>query len=402
MSTRGAALPDFEATAWSWVAHLRGGGTTPWAQWRREGAEHPGRRANADAVAPYGVPLPGAAQLELVRLLAERWSPGPGFAHLADTVFAVSGPGRGLPELPLTGAPVAPSSGPRPVDPVDVPRSELVRVATGVIVSLVLGIDPDTWSGGDSGRRRPWRKSVKVAGPPLTVDALRKQLRRDGCDDAGNLEGAVVVALPVDLMVAEVWGQRVLEGADLRWGRFWAKWHRDDELPVFADVAALCDRWCERLGGDRVTVVVAPSPQRAAQLVSQALTCDVDPAAISLPLHSTGAVEVLRGVNTALGVATDDEGRRRAGRVLRHLLLEGDGHAHAAVPAPPAQLHDWATEMAREAMARIAESGCTVVGDLEDHLPRDPATLGEAPDEGDVLDAALAACARAARPAVQP
>ena len=49
----------------TWVAHLRSGGTTPWAQWLRSpgpGAEH---RAEHDG------PVPGAAQLELVRRLAE-------------------------------------------------------------------------------------------------------------------------------------------------------------------------------------------------------------------------------------------------------------------------------------------------------------------------------------------
>jgi hypothetical protein len=53
---------DFHAAAWSWVAHLRAGGSTPWAHWVT---------ARHEPASP-GALLPGAAELELVRRLNRR------------------------------------------------------------------------------------------------------------------------------------------------------------------------------------------------------------------------------------------------------------------------------------------------------------------------------------------
>ena len=398
------ALDDFDAVAWSWVHHLRRAGTTTWHDWCIRAAEE-GVRGDAPA---YGVPLPGAAQLELLRLLAVRaeHSVGPGtdadFAALADTVMAVSGPGRGLPELPLPGAPVAARSGPRPVPLDDLPRAELARVASGVLVSLLLrhdGVAPVR----ERGVRRPWRRAVKITGAPQTVDSLRAQLREREYDDAGPLEAAVVVVLPIDVMAAEVWANRVLRGAELKWGRFWARWHAEDQLPVYADPASLVAKWADRLGEDKVRVVVAPSSARAAQLLDQVLDVDLDHQLVGHLDLDIASVEVVRGVNAALGVATDTEGRAEARRTLRRLLAM-ETHAQgrppsgsAVVPAPPAQLRPWLQDMAQECQARLAESGCVIVGDIADHQPRSPEGLHEGPDDAAVLDAAITACLAVAR-----
>ena len=82
-----AAAP--RAIAWSWVEHLRSGGTTPWAEWVREPA--------APADVPRG-PLPGAAQLELVRRLA----------------LAYDGLPRGLPREAFSALADRPCAGPAP------------------------------------------------------------------------------------------------------------------------------------------------------------------------------------------------------------------------------------------------------------------------------------------------
>ena len=403
------AVPDtplehFDSVAWSWVHHLRAAGTTTWQGWCAHAAAG---GVTGDAPA-YGVPLPGAAQLELLRLLAVRaeHSVGPGtdadFAALADTVMAVSGPGRGLPELPLPGAPLAARSGPRPVPLDDLPPAELVRVASGVLVSLLLrhdGVAPVR----NPGVRRAWRRAVKVTGAPQTVDSLRGQLRERGYDDAGPLEAAVVVVLPIDVMAVEVWANKVLRGAEVKWGRFWARWHAEDQLPVYADPASLVAKWAERLGEDKVSVVVAPSSQRAAQLLDQLLDVDLDHELVGHLDLDVASVEVVRGVNAALGVATDTEGRAEARRTLRRLLAmetrtQGRSPSGAeVVPAPPAQLRPWLQDMALEAQARLAESGCAIIGDIADHQPRPPVGLHEGPDDRAVLDAALTACLAVAR-----
>lgn len=127
----------FARAAWSWVDHLRRGGSTPWLDWVARDAG-----AAADGTLP-GDPLPGAAELELVRRLAERAPatlPPAAFERLAEVVLSRSGPGRGLPQLPLLWPANAPARvGAPPVDPATVPEGELVRVGVGALTDLLLG-----------------------------------------------------------------------------------------------------------------------------------------------------------------------------------------------------------------------------------------------------------------------
>ena len=87
------------ARAWAWVAHLRAGGTTPWAAWTA-----------TDAVRPRAGYLPGAQQLELLRRLNLAGRPSP---TLVERVLAASR-ARPRPARPRAGrrrrgAPVRPA-----------------------------------------------------------------------------------------------------------------------------------------------------------------------------------------------------------------------------------------------------------------------------------------------------
>jgi hypothetical protein len=134
---------DFEATAWSWVEHVRHGGSTPWHEWpAREHPPEPAARESRAPRSPGG--LPGAAELELVRLLASRAPanlPPTAFTTLADLVLSRSGPGRGRGELALpwpvspVGSSVdAPAGGPGavPAEEVPGPQGAVRRPGHGV------------------------------------------------------------------------------------------------------------------------------------------------------------------------------------------------------------------------------------------------------------------------------
>ena len=105
------------ARAWGWVAHLREGGTTPWA-------------TGPDDASDAGPYLPGAQQLELLRRLNRR----PARRRPRDRVLAAPAPGRGRPDL-AAGRAVAEArpSARRPVDPADLSADELLRVATALL-----------------------------------------------------------------------------------------------------------------------------------------------------------------------------------------------------------------------------------------------------------------------------
>ncbi len=120
---------DSPGRAWGWVAHLRGGGTTPWLAW-------------SDTAEPSARVLPGAQQLELLRRINLAASP---LDHggLADRVLAAAAAGRGQADLPLIGVGGS-AYGPRAVDPAGLGAHELTRVA-GVLLAedlVALGADP--------------------------------------------------------------------------------------------------------------------------------------------------------------------------------------------------------------------------------------------------------------------
>ncbi|MEC9052271.1 MAG: hypothetical protein VX747_07415, partial [Actinomycetota bacterium] len=77
------------ARAAAWVAHLREGGTTPWAEWA----------GTVDGPTPPV--LPGAQQLELLRRVNQRAAVPDA---LVERVLTASAAGRGRPDLELVGA----------------------------------------------------------------------------------------------------------------------------------------------------------------------------------------------------------------------------------------------------------------------------------------------------------
>lgn len=317
-------MSEYDAAVLAWADALRSGDTTPWSEFRPDG-----RHREGDP--------PGAAQLELVRRLGERWE-GPGFDVLADRVLSREGPGRGLAHELLLAHPAAPyEAGAPPIDPADVPTEELLRVGIGVLADFALARPVPE----EREHRRRWR----LRKPEVAVNAPT-----------------------LDDLLTQVWARKVRGGSAMPWRRFVFNWHARDALPLGADPARRAKRAAERVGAHRVHVYVGAAAERPDGL-------------------SVESVDLLRRLNPVLGLhATDLDGVRR----VAVDLLAGPGTRTLSVP----QAHrPWAEEQAVRIVEALVDGGYSVHGDLDEFAAGVRAPRQPHPDA--VLDRLLAVVARA-------
>lgn len=346
--------------AWGWVEHLRAGGTTPWAQW-----------AGPGPAGPHGRVVPGAQQLELVRRLNAAGRPS---TTLVDRVLAASAVGRGQPDLELVGAVPQRRFGARPIDPADLPASELVRVATSLLAEDVVSLGVRRPR---EGFPRPWRVRYRLGGDPLIARDVRTHLTRHGRAPGGPQPRVVVLGGPVDHLVAHTWASRCFEQGAERWPDFVRGWHQRRMLPPRVDLAGVAETLAARHGRDAVHVVV-------------------DQAALP------GLVGVRRLPRwEPPGADTVELGRRLAG-VLGMLVPPTRRHElmtwtlwpripRTTTPpvSLPAEHLDWAADMARRTARRLRRGGYAVHGDLAGLEPAGGAGPGPGLLAGRVLDLAL-------------
>lgn len=355
-------MSEHEARAWGWVAHLRDGGTTPWSEW--------GSLAGADEQS--GRYLPGAQQLELLRRLNQRRLPPP---ELAERVLGASAPGRGRPDLGLVGVLPESGFGPPPVDPGDLPADELVRVATALIAEDVVAagdpLEPRT--------PRLLRRRYRLVGDPDVAEVARDALVADGRPPGGRRATVVVVGTDLFSMLVHSWTARSL-GAGVRpWPEWLAAQIRRGRPPERVDLAALAEKWSQRVGSSRVHVVI-DDPRRAVRLAGRRRR--VTPA----PPLSADAVELARRTAPVVGTLVTPERRSalmrhrlrpvlaaypgpqlripprakahlvRQTADLRRRLAAGDYAVHGALPEPPAQLSDesWVFAPSEERVLALA------------------------------------------------
>ncbi len=184
-------MTAYDEAVLAWAQALRAGSTTPWSEFWPTAPATSG-----------GGPLPGAAQLELTRLLATRWS-GPGFEQVADRVLHRERPGRGLARnLPLTHPEAPAGPGAPPVDPAELPVDELIRLGVGVLADLAVAAPRPPRP-----RRVPWQRHRRPEPDPVVPPS--------GVED----------------LLTRAWSARVRRGAGWRWGRYVAWCAGRDLLP---------------------------------------------------------------------------------------------------------------------------------------------------------------------------
>jgi hypothetical protein len=374
--------PSYEQTVSAWAAHLRAGGTTPWSAWR----------STADAELrdlPVFRPVPDAIHLELVRRINLAAGHGGSPAGLADRVLATAAPGRGLLDVPLPWPADPRRFGTPAHDPSDLPAEELVRLSVGVLAHLLPRLPappperlPTRWPA-------PWRRRFRLHGSPSTAAALRRSLLARGHVETSWRPTHLVIARPVEVMMAEHWSDAVRHGGILKWSTTWRRAQASRRLPAPIDVAAIADS----LHGRRhepVHVVVARDGEQVGALVADVLRTR------PVELGSGGDAarsDLLRRLNRLTALT---HGPGQVGRLSRTLvaLLEDStpGHGDSAPVTPPTSL-DWAREVAATTADDLRRAGYAVHGDPEALAPtehRRPGTV----DREHTLELAMMACLR--------
>ena len=156
-------------------------------------------------------------------------------------------------------------------------------------------------------------------------------------------------------------------------------------------MVAICARWAEVVGPDRIDVVVTPDrtadPDGLYRMFGQVV--GFDPHQLSWPDRNVNAswgyveAEVYRRTNEALGDRLPRY-ERDYQPGLRWPLVQGvlPRSASARIPLPPSEL-EWVTLVAREHVAWLADSGIRVHGDPSTLIPSaaDTAELPPLDDE---------------------
>lgn len=374
---------DAVRRARAWVDHLRRGGTTPW----RTVLEQP----PVDAAPGGSGRLPGAAQLESARRLNVLGGEDTA-AHrrLVDRLLETGSPGRGQPDLDLVGVPQT-RFGPPPVDPADLPEAELLRVVVGALAEVVVH-SPAAEVEASRPRvpRRPWQRGFHLVGNPVLADATHAALASRGVHPGRRAPLALVLADDLGAMLADLWSWRVEHtGAQPSWRWWMAHWARVDELPPRLDLAQVARRWGERVGPERVHVVIGadPLPAVGALLGGRATTATGagDRDAATYDGLSPEAAELVRLLNGVLLVMVEPERHRQLlARVVQPLVADRRGARRLVVPRQRA----WVLDRAERLREELRSGGYAVHGDPTGLLPRDTGRDPEPTDDG-VLEVGL-------------
>ncbi|MGH3345364.1 MAG: hypothetical protein ACRDO4_00150 [Nocardioides sp.] len=344
--------------AWGWVAHLRGGGTTPWRDWA--------------GVAPAeGAVLPGIQQLELLRRVNLVGSPS---AALAGRVLAVDPPRRARPGLPLVDGPTVPDHGPRPADPGDIQDTELARLAAVLLAEDLAGHTP---APPRRGWVRPWRVRYHLLGDPELLGPWRRHLVARGRPPGGYGGRVVVVGTDTGRMLVDLWTAHCFRHGAVPWPGWLDRRASRGGLPGPIDLDGLARH--ARAGPEPVRIHVVTDPSLAGRLLG------VRRGPVSPQPMAASAVDLGRRVSAVLRpvAAPQDRAGLIAG-VLRPVLADAPGLPLVV----PARHRAWVTEEAERLHRQLARGRYPVHGDPGLVLPVDRAGV-ETPDAAESLALAL-------------
>lgn len=380
----------------AWAAHLRSGGTTTWSAWRRD---HGGDRLDAHVLDP----LPHASQLELVRRLnlaagqgRGSVTQGPVLAELADHVLAAATPGRGPVDVPLPWEDATARFGFPAREPAGLPTEELLRLAVGVLTHRLPSLPPVAPGPSRTPWPLPWRRRFRLHGSPGTVAAVRSGLLAVGLVETARRPTHIVVARPLEVMMAEHWASSVRRGGISKWTRVWRAAQATGRLPPQIDVVALADRLAGR-HREPLHVVVASDAAEVAALVAGLLGAPP----LRLPPSGDAALpDLLRRVNRLTGLTGGPGQVRPLARALIAVLQSDQSgqlrhlDPRSGGPLTPRGALPWARRVTTTAAARVGEAGYAVHGDLDALAPTEHRLAGTV-DRDRTLDLALSACLRA-------
>jgi hypothetical protein len=193
---------------------------------------------------------------------------------------------------------------------------------------------------------------------------------------AGSVE-AVVTARDLNRSIPAMWQESLKNGRSFTFDEY-VEAIRQHDGPGNAfwreqTIAAMCHRWSDVLGVDRVTLVTVPPPGAArAELWHRfAEAIRIDGQGVESPPkgnESLGAasVEVLRLLNARI----DDLTYQEYAPIVKHRLAKKVLALQREVePALGFAVPEWLPELSTRMIARIRELGLRVIGDLSDLDP---------------------------------
>jgi hypothetical protein len=209
---------------------------------------------------------------------------------------------------------------------------------------------------------------------------------------AGRRATDVVVARPLEVMMAEHWHARSLRGGAAKWWRVWRRALAVDDLPRSAQPDLLAAR--RAATGRPVHVVVAATDDRLTDHVAEAVGHRV----VLPPAPDPAETDLLRLLNPVLAITAGPDRRRALVAALEARVLPDARSSLTTPPAPlavPPWAHAWAVDRAREMADRIRRDGYAVHGDPDDLVPTARPGASSTVDRDRTLELALAAGVRA-------
>jgi hypothetical protein len=222
------------------------------------------------------------------------------------------------------------------------------------------------------------------------VAAVRSGLLAQGLVESEWRPVHVVIARPVEVMMAEHWAASVRAGGSLKWSTTWRRAVASGRLPGPIDVVSIA-RGLDGRRRESVHVVVARDVQAIAESTARLL------GAHSFRVGGTAdpaEPDLLRRVNrlTTLTAGPDrvsDLVSRLAAALDEGPALPDDPHA----PAVPRTALAWAQEQATSTARALRGAGYAVHGNPDDLVPSDHRHSGSV-DRTRTLELAIAACLR--------
>jgi hypothetical protein len=342
-------VSGYAETVTAWAQHLRTGGTLSWEEFS---TEHTNMEC-APADQRHHESLPTATQLRLLQLLLPR------MVHteeLADLIFATPAPGRGLVDIPLTWPTENPFGTPAH-SPEDVPAAELLRQAIAVLAAI-LERAPSEPLAPEAKRPLPlpWRQRFMVHGAPIAADVVRQDLTRQRHHQTDFQAVHLILGNPLDVMMAELWDQRVKGGGIVKWRSLWQQIANEDQLPQQLDLAAQARTL--KANGEQVVIVVGYDTESAHALAVDHL--GRRPMVPAPPLNPA-ATDALRRINRLIQQTRGSDALSALRPRLAKLLTFPDREPLGV----PSEALAWANEQANRQVQQLREGGYPVVGDLD-------------------------------------
>jgi hypothetical protein len=224
---------------------------------------------------------------------------------------------------------------------------------------------------------RLWRTRYRLVGDAVLADPIRAALVAQGRPPGGRGSTVLVLGTDVGSMVAHAWTARSLADGAPGW-RDWLAGHtRARALPGRVDLLRIARTWGERVGPERVRIVLDPAEVPRLVGVRRQLP---EP-----PALSADATDLARRVGHVLGLLAVP-GRKRA--LVHQTLLPRLAQLSGPPLVVPEEHTDWLHTRAVRVRDGLLRAGYAVHGDPDRLLPVPRAGVPEPSDAG-VLALAL-------------